>query len=77
MGIQNAAARTIAVPDLTTTVLTLDHHRHCRRQLPGRRAGSKAGRRLVPVAAMLVGALLGAALIRHAQAYDPLSLPWL
>ena len=36
------------------------------------RAGSRAGRRLVTVAAMLAGALLGAALIRHAQAYDPL-----
>ena len=31
-----------------------------------------AGRRLVPVAVMLAGALIGAALIRHAQACDPL-----
>ena len=36
--------------------------------------GSKAGRRLVPVVAMLAGALLGAALIRHAQAYDALAI---
>ena len=34
--------------------------------------GSRAGRRLVPVAAMLAGALLGAVLIRHAQACGPL-----
>jgi len=34
--------------------------------------GSKAGRRLVPVVTMLVGGLLGAVLIRHAQGYDAL-----
>jgi uncharacterized membrane protein YoaK (UPF0700 family) len=72
MGIQNAAARTIAVPDLTTTVLTLTITGIAADSFLAGRAGSKAGRRLVPVAAMLAGALLGAALIRHAQAYDPL-----
>jgi uncharacterized membrane protein YoaK (UPF0700 family) len=72
MGIQNAAARTIAVPDLTTTVLTLTITGIAADSFLAGRAGSKAGRRLVPVAAMLAGALLGAALIRHAQAYEPL-----
>jgi uncharacterized membrane protein YoaK (UPF0700 family) len=38
----------------------------------GAGSGSKAGRRLVSVAAMLAGAVLGAVLIRHAHAYDPL-----
>jgi uncharacterized membrane protein YoaK (UPF0700 family) len=72
MGIQNAAARAIAVPDLTTTVLTLTITGIAADSSLAGRAGSKAGRRLVPVATMLAGALLGAALIRHGQAYDPL-----
>ena len=72
MGIQNAAARTIAVPDLTTTVLTLTITGIAADSTLAGGSGSKAGRRLVPVAVMLVGALLGAVLIRHAQACDPL-----
>src|ERR1700678_1077620 len=72
MGIQNAAARTIAVPDLTTTVLTLTITGIAADSPLAGRAGSKAGRRLVPVATMLVGALIGAVLVRHAQTYDPL-----
>ncbi len=71
MGIQNAAARKLAVPDLTTTVLTLtivglgaDNH------LVGG-SGSKAGRRLLSVTAMFIGALVGSLLILHgAPAYD-------
>jgi uncharacterized membrane protein YoaK (UPF0700 family) len=72
MGIQNASARTIAIPDLTTTVLTLTITGIAADSALAGGAGSKAGRRLVPVAVMLAGAVLGAALIRHAQAYDPL-----
>jgi uncharacterized membrane protein YoaK (UPF0700 family) len=72
MGIQNAAARAIAVPDLTTTVLTLTVTGIAADSALAGGAGSKAGRRLVPVIVMLAGALIGAALIRHAQAYDPL-----
>jgi len=63
MGSQNAAARGLAVPDLTTTVLTLT--------LTGisadsRLAGgesSKIGRRLVSILSMFAGALVGIALI--------------
>ncbi|WP_345000207.1 YoaK family protein, partial [Tsukamurella soli] len=60
LGLQNATARALAVPDLTTTVLTLT--------LTGiaadaTRGGSRWGRRVVPVAAMFVGALAGAALV--------------
>jgi uncharacterized membrane protein YoaK (UPF0700 family) len=72
MGIQNAAARAIAVPDLTTTVLTLTITGIASDSVLAGGAGSKAGRRLVPVVTMLIGALLGAALILHAQAYIPL-----
>ena len=72
MGIQNAAARAIAVPDLTTTVLTLTLTGIAADSSHAGGTGSKAGRRLVPVVTMLAGALLGAMLIQHAQAYDPL-----
>ena len=59
MGVQNASAQRLAVPDLTTTVLT--------RTLTGLAseaglvggAGSKLGRRIVAVLAMLLGALGG------------------
>jgi uncharacterized membrane protein YoaK (UPF0700 family) len=72
MGIQNAAARAIALPDLTTTVVTLTLTGIAADSALAGGAGSRAGRRLVPVATMLGGAALGAALIRHAQGYDPL-----
>jgi uncharacterized membrane protein YoaK (UPF0700 family) len=74
MGIQNAAARAIAVPDLTTTVLTLTITGIAADSKLAGGPGSKAGRRLVPVVAMLAGALLGAALIRDARAYDALAI---
>jgi len=65
MGLQNATARRLGVPDLTTTVLTLT--------LTGLAADShfaggtnpNIGRRLLATAAMLIGALLGAVLISH------------
>ena len=72
MGLQNATARKLAVPDLTTTVLTLtivgisaDSH------LVGG-SGSRAGRRLIAVVAMLVGALVGSLLIFHVSIVSPL-----
>jgi uncharacterized membrane protein YoaK (UPF0700 family) len=74
MGIQNAAARAIAVPDLTTTVLTLTITGIAADSKLAGGPGSKLGRRLVPVIAMLAGALLGAALIRDARAYDALAI---
>jgi uncharacterized membrane protein YoaK (UPF0700 family) len=72
MGIQNAAARKIAVPDLTTTVLTLTITGIAADNALAGGQGAKAGRRLIAVAAMLAGAILGAALVLHAQACDPL-----
>ncbi|MEV7418361.1 YoaK family protein [Streptomyces sp. NPDC089919] len=63
MGLQNAVARRLGVPDLTTTVLTLT--------LTGLAADSTAaggpaprpGRRILSVAAMFLGALTGALLL--------------
>jgi uncharacterized membrane protein YoaK (UPF0700 family) len=74
MGLQNAAVRTLAVPDLTTTVLT--------RTITGIAAdarlaggnGSKSGRRLIAIISMLGGALVGAALILHDHVAYPLAI---
>jgi uncharacterized membrane protein YoaK (UPF0700 family) len=72
MGIQNACARRLAVPDLTTTVLTLTiTGLAADSRLAGGR-GSKAGRRLIAVAAMLVGAVIGAALVLNGRTVYPL-----
>jgi 1,4-dihydroxy-2-naphthoate octaprenyltransferase len=38
--------------------------------------GSKAGRRLLSAVTMLAGALVGAVLIRQAQAWCPLLIAW-
>jgi uncharacterized membrane protein YoaK (UPF0700 family) len=74
MGIQNASARTLAVPDLTTTVLTLTITGIAADSTLAGGPGSKAGRRLVSIAAMLAGALAGAVLIRHTEAFIPLAI---
>lgn len=63
LGLQNATARRLAVPDLTTTVLTLT--------ITGTAADSSmvgghattVGRRVVSVSAMFIGALVGAAVV--------------
>lgn len=63
LGLRNAAVRRLAVPDLTTTVLTMT--------LTGIAADVRQRniavvvRRLLSVAAMLLGALIGALLVRH------------
>lgn len=72
MGAQNATARRLALPDLTTTVLTLTITGIAADSAPAGGTGSKAGRRLVSVTAMLVGALAGALFIIHAQIVYPL-----
>ncbi|MFB6777114.1 YoaK family protein [Streptomyces sp. NPDC056352] len=72
LGVQNSAARALAVPDLTTTVPTLtgiaaDSH------LTGG-AGNKAGRRVISACAMLLGAVAGAAAVLHGHPTLPLLL---
>jgi uncharacterized membrane protein YoaK (UPF0700 family) len=72
LGMQNAAARELAVPDATTTVLTMT--------LTGfaadlrQRNGQVLLRRLLAVAAMLVGALAGAVLVLRQSATEALAL---
>jgi uncharacterized membrane protein YoaK (UPF0700 family) len=72
MGVQNATARKLAVPDLTTTVLTLTITGIAADSSLVKGGGAKAGRRLISVAAMLVGALAGALLVLHAHIVYPL-----
>ncbi|HWG11639.1 MAG TPA: YoaK family protein [Streptosporangiaceae bacterium] len=74
MGIQNAAARKLAVPDLTTTVLTLTISGVAADSALAGGTGSKAGRRLTAVVTMLAGALIGAVLVRHAPIWLPLGI---
>jgi uncharacterized membrane protein YoaK (UPF0700 family) len=74
MGIQNAAALRLAIPDLTTTVLT--------RTLTGLASearlaggpGGRLGRRSVAIAAMLLGAIAGALLALHVSIPAALAL---
>jgi uncharacterized membrane protein YoaK (UPF0700 family) len=72
MGIQNAAARKIAVPDLTTTVLTLTITGIAADSAAAGGTGSHSGRRLAAIAAMLAGALVGAALVLTGEIFYPL-----
>jgi uncharacterized membrane protein YoaK (UPF0700 family) len=67
MGMQNATARKLAVPDLTTTVLTLTIT-----GIAADRDAAKMTRRLISVAAMLAGACVGAVLVLHARIVYPL-----
>jgi uncharacterized membrane protein YoaK (UPF0700 family) len=72
MGIQNAAARKLAVPDLTTTVLTLTLTGIAADSSIAGGGGSRSGRRLIAVAAMLAGAVIGAALVLYVHIAYPL-----
>lgn len=68
MGLQNATARALAVPDLTTTVLT-----QTIAGIPADSAvtggpGGRAGRRLTSIASMFAGALVGTLLIEAGSA---------
>ncbi len=72
MGVQNSSVRRLAVPDLTTTVLTLTLTGIGADSVLGGGMGSKSGRRLISIAAMFLGALAGAALILHVHAAVPI-----
>jgi uncharacterized membrane protein YoaK (UPF0700 family) len=74
MGIQNAGVRKLAVPDLTTTVLTMTITGIAADSSLAGGQGSAAGRRLAGVVAMLVGALIGTALVIRVEIVWPLVL---
>lgn len=74
MGIQNATARRLAVPDLTTTVLTLTLTGIAADSRLAGGTGGHPARRLIAVTAMLTGALLGALLVTNIDLVLPLSI---
>ncbi len=74
MGVQNAAALRLAVPELTTTVLTRTLTGLASQASVVGGSGAHAGRRGVAVAAMLAGALVGGLLTLHVSIAATLSL---
>jgi uncharacterized membrane protein YoaK (UPF0700 family) len=74
LGLQNATARTLAVPDLTTTVLTLTLTGLAADSPWGANKPSKPLRRLASVVAMFAGALVGAVLVLRANVPAALGL---
>ena len=72
MGAQNATARKLAVPDLTTTVLTLTITGIAADSPLAGATGAHAARRLISVAAMFLGALAGALLVLRVHIVYPL-----
>jgi uncharacterized membrane protein YoaK (UPF0700 family) len=73
MGVRNAVVRRIGVPDLTTTVLTMTLTALAAESRPAGGSGRGSVRRAAAVAAMLIGALVGALLLK-ASVWLPLGL---
>ncbi|MBD0838543.1 YoaK family protein [Streptomyces sp. TRM68416] len=65
MGLQNAVARRLGVPDLTTTVLTLTLTGLAADSIPAGGQAPRPGRRILSVLAMFFGAIAGALLLLH------------
>jgi uncharacterized membrane protein YoaK (UPF0700 family) len=74
MGVQNAAAQRLAVPELTTTVLTRTLTGIASESSAVGGSGSKLGRRSVAVTAMLLGALSGGLLALHVSVSSALAV---
>ena len=73
MGLRNATVRRLAVPDLTTTVLTLTLTGVVADSSLAGGDNARIGRRLLSVAAMFAGAVIGTLLLPHGLAL-PLTL---
>jgi uncharacterized membrane protein YoaK (UPF0700 family) len=65
MGLRNASVRQLAVPDLTTTVLTLTLTGLAAESFFGRGKNTRIGRRVGSVVLMFAGAAIGALLLRR------------
>jgi uncharacterized membrane protein YoaK (UPF0700 family) len=74
MGVRNAVIRRLAVPDITTTVLTMTLTGLAADSNIGGGTNPHAGRRVGAVLAMLIGAVIGASLFLHRGAALPLSI---
>ncbi|MGO9029782.1 MAG: YoaK family protein [Acidimicrobiales bacterium] len=73
MGIRNSTVRRMAVPDVTTTVLTMTLTGLASDSTLAGGRNPRAGRRAGAFAAMLIGAFAGAALYLHLGATAPLA----
>jgi uncharacterized membrane protein YoaK (UPF0700 family) len=73
MGLRNATTRRLAVPDLTTTVLTLTLTGLAAESRPAGGSGKGTLRRAAAFATMLAGALVGALLLKSGRVL-PLAL---
>ena len=74
MGIQNAVARKLAVPDLTTTVLTMTLTGIGHDARSGHRGHVTLVRRVLVVATMLAGGVIGAELVLNVGTIAALAL---
>jgi uncharacterized membrane protein YoaK (UPF0700 family) len=74
MGVRNTTMRRLAVPDMTTTVLTMTVTGLAADSTLGGGRNPAAARRTAAVVAMLAGAAVGAALYLHTRAGLPLVL---
>jgi uncharacterized membrane protein YoaK (UPF0700 family) len=74
MGVRNSTIRRLAVPDVTTTVLTMTLTGLAADSTLAGGSNPKVGRRTAAVVAMLVGAIVGAALFLHQGATIPLAV---
>jgi uncharacterized membrane protein YoaK (UPF0700 family) len=74
MGVRNTTMRRLAVPDMTTTVLTMTVTALAADSTFGGGHNPAAARRLAAVAAMLAGAAIGALLYLHTGAGTPLAV---
>lgn len=73
MGVRNAAVRHIAVPDLTTTVLTMTLTGLAADSRPAGGSGKGSVRRIAAVLTMLAGAICGGFLLKT-RLFAPLAL---
>lgn len=74
MGLQNATVRRLAIPDLTTTVLTMTLTALTADSPAGSGKGPPPWRKLLGVTSMFVGAAVGAALVLHGFTWAALAI---
>jgi uncharacterized membrane protein YoaK (UPF0700 family) len=74
MGVQNAVARRLGVPDLSTTVLPLTLTGLAADSSPAGGPTPRPGRRVLSVLAMFLGALTGTLLLHHTDLVYVLTL---
>jgi uncharacterized membrane protein YoaK (UPF0700 family) len=74
MGVRNSTVRRLAVPDMTTTVLTLTLTGLAADSSLAKGANPRIGRRATAVLCMILGAYVGAVLMRHVNPGWPLLL---